>query len=132
MDYGPSPFVTNINWDTIQNSYYRSTLWTAEHLQVMLISLPPGRRSDVEINNSDQFINIVEGQGVIESGLDKDNLDFRVRVSNGYAIMLAANTWHRFYNIGNTPIKLYVIYGPPQWPKGTEVETLEMEMEMNN
>lgn len=125
MDYGPNPFVTNINWDTIQNNYYRSTLWTAEHLQIMLISLPPGQRSDVEINSSDQFINLVEGDGVIESGLDKDNLDFRVRVSDGYAIMLAANTWHRFYNIGSTPIKLYVIYGPPQWPKGTEVKTSE-------
>lgn len=124
MDYGPNPFVTNINWDTKQNNYYRSTLWTAEHLQIMLISLPQGQRSDVEINSSDQFINIVEGESVIETGLDKDNLDFRARVSNGYAIMLAANTWHRFYNIGNTPIKLYVIYGPPQWPKGTEVETM--------
>ena len=123
MDYGPNPFVTNIDWDTKQNEYYRQALWTAEHLQVMLISLPPGQRSDVEINDTDQFINIVEGQGVIESGQNKDDLDFRVRVSDGYAIMIAAYTWHRFYNIGSTPIKLYVIYGPPQWPSGTVVET---------
>lgn len=125
MDYGPDPFVTNINWDTEQNELYRSALWTAENLQVMMISLPPGRRSDVEINDTDQFINIVSGQGVIESGEDKNNLEFRVRVSDGYAIMIAANTWHRFYNIGNTPVKLYVIYAPPQWPYGTVVETLK-------
>lgn len=127
MDYGPNPFVTNINWDTKQNNYYRSALWTAGNLQVMLINLPVGQKSDVEMNDTDQFINVVEGQGVIESGINKDNLDFRVRVSEGYAIMIPANVWHKFYNIGNTEIKFYVIYGPPQWPYGTTVETLNGE-----
>jgi len=41
--------------------------------------------------------------------------------------MIPANVWHRFYNIGSTPIKLYVIYAPPQWPQGTVVETLGSE-----
>ncbi|MGE4214749.1 MAG: cupin domain-containing protein [Anaerotignaceae bacterium] len=127
MDYGPNPFVTNIDSDTLKNDYYRSAVWTAGNLQVMLMSLPVGLRADLELHDTDHYINVVEGQGVIESGPNKENLDFRVRVSDGYAFMIPANVWHRFYNIGSTPIKFYIIYGPPQWPHGTVVETLEDE-----
>lgn len=130
MDYGPNPFVTNIDVDSIQNNYYRSALWTAENLQVMLMSLPTGLKADLELHDTDHFINIVEGQGIIETGEDKDNLDFRVRVSAGYAFVIPANVWHRFYNIGNIPIKFYIVYGPAQWPHGTTVETLDEESDI--
>lgn len=127
MDYGPDPFVTKIDVDTKQNNYYRSALWTAENLQVMLMNLPSGLKADLELHDTDHYIYVVEGQGVIESGENKDNLDFRVRVSDGYAFVIPANSWHRFYNIGSTPMKFYIIYGPAQWPHGTVVETLERE-----
>lgn len=33
-DYGAEPFIVNIDCFTKQNPYYRTTLWTGNHLQV--------------------------------------------------------------------------------------------------
>jgi len=52
-------------------------------------------------------------------GDNKDNLDFQRRVYDNYAIIIPAGKWHNVINTGNTPIKLYSIYAPPQHPKGT-------------
>lgn len=38
---------------------------------------------------------------------------------DGYAIMVPAGKWHNVTNTGNTPLKVYVIYAPPQHPHGT-------------
>lgn len=123
MDYGPEPFVIKIDWEAGQNSNYRSALWTGENMQVVLMSMEGGQKSELEIHDTDHFIRIQEGQGVVETGDDKNNLSFRVRVSEGYAIMIPAGIWHIVSNIGNSKLKLYVIYGPPQFPHGTIMET---------
>jgi len=52
-------------------------------------------------------------------GDNKDNLDFQRRVYDNYAIIIPAGKWHNVINTGNTPLKLYSIYAPPQHPKGT-------------
>ena len=33
--------------------------------------------------------------------------------------MIPAGKWHNIINAGNTPLKVYVIYAPPEHPKGT-------------
>ena len=33
--------------------------------------------------------------------------------------MIPAGKWHDIVNLGNKPLKLYVIYAPPQHPQGT-------------
>lgn len=123
MDYGPEPFVIKIAWETEQNSNYRSALWTGVNMQVMLMSMDVGQKSELEIHGTDHFVCIQEGQAIVETGKDRDNLDFRVRVSADYAIMIPTGIWHSFINIGNTKLKLYVIYGPPRFPHGTIMET---------
>ena len=40
-----------------------------------------------------------------------------------YAIMIPAGKWHNITNVGNRPIKVYVVYAPPEHPKGTIHET---------
>jgi mannose-6-phosphate isomerase-like protein (cupin superfamily) len=42
---------------------------------------------------------------------------------DGYAIMIPAGKWHNVTNIGNVPLKVYVIYAPPEHPFGTVHET---------
>lgn len=125
MDYGPEPFVIKIDWETEQNNNYRSALWTGENMQVMLICMEGGQRSELEVHGTDHFVCIQEGQAIVETGNDRDNLDFRVRVSADYAIMIPTGIWHSIINIGNTKLRLYVIYGPPQFPHGTMMETRE-------
>lgn len=44
-DYGPAPYVINIDEATVNNEAFRKAIWTGRHLQVTLMSIKPGRRS---------------------------------------------------------------------------------------
>ncbi|WP_046180262.1 cupin domain-containing protein [Domibacillus tundrae] len=119
-DYGPKPFVVNINEATKQNNTYRTALWTGTHLQVTLMSLNVGEDIGLEMHpNVDQFLRIEQGQGIVQMGKSKDNLNFERNVYDDSAIMVPAGTWHNLTNTGNVPLKLYSIYAPPNHPFGT-------------
>ena len=123
-DYGPEPFVINIEEATTQNNTYRTALWTGEHLQVTLMSIEVGDDIGLEIHPTvDQFIRIEEGQGIVKMGDRKDKLDFQEQVYDDFAIMIPAGKWHNVINTGKTPLKLYAIYAPPEHPRGTVHET---------
>ncbi len=125
-DYGPEPFVININEAADKNNTFRTALWTGTHLQVTLMSLKVGEDIGLEIHpDVDQFIRIEEGQGLVRMGNNKNNLDFQRNVNDDFAIMIPAGTWHNVINTGNSPLKLYSIYAPPQHPRGTVHETKE-------
>ena len=84
------------------------------------MSIGVGDDIGLEVHTSgDQFIRIEEGDALVKMGDSQDNLDFQRRVSDGYAIMIPAGKWHDIVNLGNKPLKLYVIYAPPQHPQGT-------------
>ncbi|MFE4145253.1 cupin domain-containing protein [Peribacillus sp. YIM B13472] len=119
-DYGPNPFVVNINEATKQNNTYRTALWTGTHSQVTLMSLNVGEDIGLEIHpNVDQFLRIEQGQGIVQMGKSKENLNFERNVYDDSAIMIPAGTWHNLINTGNIPLKLYAIYAPPNHPFGT-------------
>lgn len=125
-DYGPEPFVINIESATLQNENFRTTLWTGEHLQLTLMSIDVGEDIGLEIHpNLDQFIRIEQGEGFVQMGDKKDKLDFQQNVYDDYAIIIPAGKWHNLTNTGNTPLKLYSIYAPPQHPPGTIDRTKE-------
>lgn len=120
MDYGPKPFVVNINEATKQNKTYRTALWTGSKLQVTLMSLNVGEDIGLEMHpDVDQFLRIEQGQGIIEMGQSPNNLNFKRNVYDDSAIMVPAGTWHNLTNTGNVPLKLYSIYAPPNHPFGT-------------
>ena len=119
-DYGSEPFVVNINEAAKQNNTYRTALWTGTHLQVTLMSINVGEDIGLEIHpNVDQFLRIEQGQGIVQMGKSKDNLNFKRNVYDDFAIMIPAGTWHNLTNTGNIPLKLYSIYAPPNHPFGT-------------
>lgn len=123
-DYGKQPYVVDINEATKQNNNFRTALWTGTHLQVTLMSINVGDDIGLESHpNVDQFLRIEEGEGLVRMGMRKDNLNFERRVSDDYAIMIPAGTWHNVINTGNTPLKLYSIYAPPEHPFGTVHKT---------
>ncbi|GAB6137957.1 cupin domain-containing protein [Halanaerobaculum tunisiense] len=125
-DYGPCPFVVNIEEATKQNDYYRIALWTGEHLQLTLMSINAGDDIGLELHpNLDQFIRIEKGRGIVRMGDRKKQLDFEAKVYDGYAIFIPAGKWHNLINAGRTPLKLYSIYAPPEHPRGTVHETKE-------
>lgn len=119
-DYGPEPFVININEVAMQNNNFRTALWTGKHLQVTLMSINVGESIGLEMHpDVDQFIRIEQGYGLVQMGNDKNNLNFERKVYDDFAIIIPAGKWHNLTNIGNVPIKLYSIYAPPNHPKGT-------------
>jgi mannose-6-phosphate isomerase-like protein (cupin superfamily) len=123
-DYGPEPFVVNIEEVTKRNNTYRTALWTGRHLQLTLMSIRVGEDIGLEIHpDLDQFIRIEEGQGLVKMGDKKDRLDFQRKVYDDFAFIIPAGKWHNLINTGKKPIKLYSIYAPPQHPKGTVHET---------
>jgi|SRR5690625_4956074 len=123
-DYGKQPFVINIEEAAEQNNTYRTALWTGDHLQVTLMSINVGEDIGLEIHpETDQFLRIEEGHGIVQMGSSKNNLTFQRNVREDSAIMVPAGTWHNVTNTGNKPLKLYSIYAPPHHPFGTIEQT---------
>lgn len=119
-DYGGEPFVFNIEEVTEENDTFRTTLWTGTYLQVTVMSIPVGESIGLEIHpNTDQFIRIEQGDGLVQMGTNKNNLYYQEQAHDGFAILVPANTWHNIINIGNIPLKIYSIYAPPKHKKGT-------------
>ncbi len=123
-DYGPRPFVVNIEQASKQNNTFRTALWTGKHFQVTLMSINVGDDIGLEVHpNTDQFIRIEEGQALVQMGDSRERLDFQQMAIDDYAIMIPAGKWHNITNMGNTPLKVYVIYAPPEHPHGTVHQT---------
>ena len=119
-DYGPDPFVVNIEEVTERNNNFRTALWTGENLQVTLMSLNPGEDIGMEIHpETDQFLRVEQGSGIVRMGKNRNNLNYQRQFEDGYAILIPAGTWHNIINTGNEPIKIYSIYAPPKHPFGT-------------
>jgi len=127
VDYGPEPFLIDIEKASKENKNYRRTLWTGKNLQVTLMSIDVGESIGLEVHpNNDQFIRIEEGQGLVQMGDQKARLDYEQSVYDEYAIMIPAGKWHNVTNTGRKPLKLYAIYAPPEHPRGTVHETKEI------
>lgn len=137
QDYGPNPFVVNINEATKQNETFRTALWTGTYLQTTLMSIPVGGDIGLEMHpNVDQFLRLEQGQGLVRMGKTKNQFDFERTVQDDDAIFIPAGTWHNLINTGNIPLKLYSIYAPPNHPFGTvhrtKAEAMASESEHAN
>lgn len=131
-DYGPEPFVINIETATTQNNTFRTALWTGEYLQLTLMSINVCDDIGLEVHyNLDQFIRIEQGEGIVMMGDKKDNFNFQRNVSEDCVILIPAGKWHNLINTGCVPLKLYSIYAPPAHPHGTVHRTKE-EAEMDH
>lgn len=132
-DYGPEPFIINIDEATSQNYNFRVALWTGKHLQLTLMNINAGEDIGLEVHpNVDQFLRIEYGEGVAMMGPTKDNLCYQQSVSADDVILVPAGTWHNVVNTGCYPLKLYSIYAPPQHPHGTIHRTKKDAEEAEN
>ena len=133
IDYGDEPFIANISNLSCGNPYYRRILWTGEHLQVSLMSIPVGEEVGLEQHpDNDQFIRVESGCAQVYMGQNEQNLNIQKRINGDFAVMVPAGIWHNVKNIGNTPLKIYTVYAPPHHPKGTVHETRKVAEEQEN
>ena len=102
-DHGPRPHVIDIDKATLQNNTYRTALWTGRFLQLTVMCIQPGEDIGLEVHHdTDQFIRIEEGQGIVQMGPSRRNLDFRQPVFNNFAVFVPAGTWHNITKVGLT------------------------------
>lgn len=123
-DYGPEPFTVDIEQMTCHNQNFRTALWTGNHLQLTLMSIPVGGEIGLEIHeDTDQFLRLESGSGLVKMGPGKEKLNFQKRIGTGDAVLVPAGTWHNIMNTGCCPLKIYSIYAPPKHPHGTIHQT---------
>ena len=125
-DHGPQPLVLDIENYTETNSNFRLIIWTGDYLQVALMSIEVGGEIGLEVHpDGDQFLRIEQGKAQILIGDTKENLSLNQQAEDDFAIIIPAGKWHNIINIGDTPLKIYSIYGPPEHPHGTIHKTPE-------
>ena len=125
-DYGPAPFVFNINHAASMNPNFRTTLWTGQNLQLTLMSIPVHSDIGAELHDDvDQFLRVVCGSAKVYFGCCQHCMQEAACVNENDAILIPAGTWHNIVNVGACPLKLYSLYAPPKHPCGTVDVTKE-------
>lgn len=107
-------FIGNIEDRTEENRDFRQVIFTAPHMQLVLMALEPGEEIGEETHEgTDQFFRVEEGKG--EAWID----GHVTRIEGDTAIVVPAGTRHNIRNTGKKPLKMYTLYAPPQHPDGT-------------
>lgn len=124
QDQGPEPYVVDIEDATLSNDTFRTALWTGEHLQLTVMTIPVGGEVGLEMHDDrDQFLRIESGKARVQMGPERDDLRFDREVEDDWVILVPAGSWHNVTNLGDEPLKLYSLYAPPEHPKGTVHKT---------
>lgn len=119
-DHGGNPYVADIERSAIQNTNFRTAIWTGSHLQMTLMCIPAGGEIGWEIHSdTDQMLRVEQGSGIVKMGRCKNQTECQQNLCKGDVIFIPAGTWHNVANIGRCPLKLSSVYAPPNHPKGT-------------
>ena len=124
INTGDKGALININDIARVNRFYRQEIWTGEHLQVTVMSIPVGGEIGLEMHGeNDQLICIEYGVAAIYLGDSKQGVRFVGNANSDYVLLVPAWTWHNVINVGNAPLKIFSVYAPPHHPKGTVHKT---------
>jgi mannose-6-phosphate isomerase-like protein (cupin superfamily) len=97
-----------------ENENFRQVLFTTEMSQLVLMSIPSGEEIGEEVHRGvDQVLAFVAGEG--EAVIEGESLPVRA----GSVVVVPAGTRHNFVATGNSALKLYTVYAPPEHPDGT-------------
>lgn len=107
-------FVANIEQLTEGNSDFRRVLYTGKNLQLVLMAIEPGAEIGEEVHNDrDQFFRVETGSGAVLI----DGTRSKIAADDG--IIVPAGARHNIINTGDTPLRLYTLYAPPEHRDGT-------------
>lgn len=124
-DHGPNPYVVDIETETINNTNYRTTLWTGKYMQLTVMSIKPGDDIGMEVHEDhDQFLRVEAGKAKVEMGPAENDLK-EWTAEDDDIIMVPAGIWHNLTNTGDVDLKVYSLYSPPEHKHGTVHVTKE-------
>jgi mannose-6-phosphate isomerase-like protein (cupin superfamily) len=113
-------WVADIEEATLANETFRTVLFTGEHTQLTVMRLRAGEEIGAEAHHDlDQFIRIEQGSARVELGGEQGAVDETHDVSDDWAVIIPAGTWHNVINTGDGDLKLYSLYSPAEHPDGT-------------
>jgi mannose-6-phosphate isomerase-like protein (cupin superfamily) len=113
-------WVGDIERATLENTAFRTVLFTGGHTQLTVMRLAPDEDIGREVHpDRDQFLRIEEGQARVEFGTTEDRVEETHDVGADWAVIVPAGVWHNVVNTGSGEVKLYSLYSPPEHPPGT-------------
>jgi mannose-6-phosphate isomerase-like protein (cupin superfamily) len=116
-------WVADIERETLDNSTFRTVVFTGEHTQLTVMRLGPGEDIGLEVHERlDQFLRVESGRGRLQMGPSEDELEER-DVQDDWAVIVPAGVWHNIVNTGDGELKLYSLYSPPEHPPNTVHQT---------
>ncbi|HZG97575.1 MAG TPA: cupin domain-containing protein [Nocardioidaceae bacterium] len=103
-----------------QSADFRRVLWTGQHAQLVIMTIPvDGEIGEETHEDTDQILTFVSGTGeAIVSGDTK-------QVAQGDLVVVPAGKKHNFRNTGPNPLVLYTVYGPAEHADGAVHATKE-------
>jgi mannose-6-phosphate isomerase-like protein (cupin superfamily) len=103
-----------------QSPDFRRVLWTGEHSQLVIMTIPADGEIGEEVHEDvDQILTFVSGVGEARVGGQSR------KVQQGDLVCVPAGTKHNFVNSGPNPLVLYTVYGPPEHADGAVHRTKE-------
>ena len=113
-------WVSDIEQATLDNTNFRTVLWTGEHTQLTVMLIGAGDDIGLEQHpDHDQFIRIEQGKARVEIGPTEDQIEETHEVEDDWAIIVPAGVWHNVVNTGDGELKVYSLYSPPEHPPNT-------------
>lgn len=116
----------NIEKLTLENENFRKVLYTAEHCQLVLMSLLPNEEIGSEVHEeNDQFFRFEKGEGKVIIN------DTEYMVGDGDSVIVPAGAEHNIINVSKTTaLNLYTIYAPAHHQDGI-IQATKKEAELN-
>jgi mannose-6-phosphate isomerase-like protein (cupin superfamily) len=103
-----------------QSADFRRVLWTGDHSQLVIMTIPPGGEIGEEVHEGiDQILTFVSGTAEARVAGETKS------VAPGDLVVVPAGTKHNFVNTGPNPLVLYTVYGPPEHADGAVHRTKE-------
>jgi mannose-6-phosphate isomerase-like protein (cupin superfamily) len=101
-----------------ENDDFRREVETAEHSQVVLMTISAGEEIGEEVHDGiDQLLVFVDGEA--DAILEGESSAVRA----GQAVLVPAGTRHNVVNSGAGPLRLWTVYSPPEHAPGTVHQT---------
>ena len=117
-------WIGNVQQETLDNTTFRTVVYTGRHTQLTVMKLGPGEDIGLEAHGHlDQFLRLEEGRARVELGRTEDQIEETYDVEDDWAIIVPAGVWHNVVNTGTSEVKLYSLYSPPEHPDGTVHKT---------
>lgn len=103
-----------------ENTDFRQTIWTGQHSQIVLMTVPVGGQIGDEVHpDTDQILTFISGTGHADLNGETHPIEA------GDQCAVPAGAQHNFRNTGDEPLVLYTIYSPPEHAADAQFATKE-------